>query len=286
MRRLLTARLSFLWLCLFGFLAGLGCLILKFRLPTDHATVDSQLVSQTNIYVAYGGSASCRDCHEEAFKKWAGSHHALAERLPSPGQEDAAFFPTRNFSHGTQQTTVRSANGHYELITAGLSGTKEAFSVERVLAENPLRQMLVPFPGGRLQVTEAAWDPRSNQWFNVYGNEDRKPGEWGHWTGRGMNWNSMCAACHNTRVLKNYDAATDTYHTTMAERAVGCEACHGPLKAHTTGNTRIKTPAAKIPRFANSPAKNISALARPATRAARRSPAMRCRATTFLNITC
>ena len=47
-----------------------------------------------------------------------------------------------------------------------------------------------------------------------------------------MTWNQMCAACHNTRVRKNYDPATDTYHTTMAGMTVGCEACHGPMRAH------------------------------------------------------
>ena len=47
-----------------------------------------------------------------------------------------------------------------------------------------------------------------------------------------MNWNSFCAECHNTRLHENYDAATDSYQTTMAEMGVGCEACHGPLKAH------------------------------------------------------
>ena len=232
MRRLLTARLLLLWLCLFAFLAGISWLALRFWRPENHGSSSSHSVTPAKMYSTYGGSASCRECHAEQYEKWARSHHALAERLPEPAQEDPAFMPTRTFPHGTQQTTVRGTKGHYELITAGLSGTNEVFPVQRVLAENPLRQMLVPFPGGRLQVTEAAWDPRSNEWFNVYGNEDRKPGEWGHWTGRGMNWNSMCAACHNTRVLKNYDAATDTYHTTMAERAVGCEACHGPLKAH------------------------------------------------------
>jgi tetratricopeptide (TPR) repeat protein len=92
--------------------------------------------------------------------------------------------------------------------------------------------MLVFFPGGRLQATEACFDPRSNEWFNVYGDEDRRAGEWGHWTGRGMNWNSMCATCHNTGLRKNYDLTNDVYRTTMAERSVGCEACHGPLKAH------------------------------------------------------
>ncbi|MEZ5305008.1 MAG: ammonia-forming cytochrome c nitrite reductase subunit c552 [Verrucomicrobiales bacterium] len=45
-------------------------------------------------------------------------------------------------------------------------------------------------------------------------------------------WNAMCAACHNTRLRKNYEPATDSYQTAMAERSVGCESCHGPMKAH------------------------------------------------------
>ena len=203
--------------------------------------------NQKQIYAAYGGSASCRECHAEAYDHWAKSHHALAERLPAPALENAAFMPPRTFRHGTQATSLRGTNGRYEIITAGLHGTNEIFQVERVLAENPLRQMLVGFPGGRLQVTEAAWDPRSNEWFNVYGNEDRQPGEWGHWTGRGMNWNSMCATCHNTRGQKNYDAATDTYHTAMVEPGVGCESCHGPMQPHNDWqhahkNSRLKDP--------------------------------------------
>ncbi len=47
-----------------------------------------------------------------------------------------------------------------------------------------------------------------------------------------MNWNSQCAECHNTRLEKNYDASTDSYHTTMAAMSVNCEACHGPLQKH------------------------------------------------------
>jgi tetratricopeptide (TPR) repeat protein len=42
----------------------------------------------------------------------------------------------------------------------------------------------------------------------------------------------MCASCHNTRVRKNYDLASDSYATTMAEATVSCEACHGPMKDH------------------------------------------------------
>jgi Flp pilus assembly protein TadD len=204
-------------------------------LPKFESTVQSerfQLEDEKTVHGQYAGSASCRECHEEAFAAWKNSHHALAERSPDSTMDDPAFEPARSFSHGTQQTGVRKQNGEYELTTAGLSGRNETFKVERVIAESPLRQMLVPFPGGRLQATEAAWDPRSNQWFNVYGNEDRQPGEWGHWTGRGMNWNNMCAACHNTRVRKNYDPATDSYRTAFVETGVGCESCHGPMKDH------------------------------------------------------
>jgi tetratricopeptide (TPR) repeat protein len=42
----------------------------------------------------------------------------------------------------------------------------------------------------------------------------------------------MCASCHNTRLRKNYDVAKDSYHTSMAEMTVSCEACHGPMKSH------------------------------------------------------
>ena len=183
-------------------------------------------------FAAYAGSAACRDCHSEVYDLWRTSHHALAERPPDPAYDDAAFFPPRTFAHGSQQSTAGGSNGNYHVTTIGLSGQSETAHVARVIGHSPLRQFLVPAPGGRLQTLEASYDPHSNAWFNVYGNEDRQPGEWGHWTGRGMNWNSMCAACHNTRVRKNYDPATDHYQTTMAEMTVSCEACHGPRKAH------------------------------------------------------
>ena len=187
---------------------------------------------QRQVLAQYGGSASCRECHEEAYELWQNSHHARAERPVDPALDRIAFDPARTFSHGTQSSELRWTNGTGQVTAVGLSGKPESHTVARVIGEDPLQQFLVPFPAGRWQTLEASYDPRSNQWFNVYGAEDRRPGEWGHWTGRGMNWNSMCAACHNTRLFRNYDERTDTYHTTMAEQSVGCESCHGPLAAH------------------------------------------------------
>jgi len=187
---------------------------------------------QQAAFSQYAGSASCRDCHADAYALWTKSNHALAERPVRADWDQEAFVPTRSFRHGTQQTEVRRRSGQFQLVTWGFGSNWSAWTVERVIGHDPLRQFLISAPGGRWQVSEASWDPHKKEWFNVYDEEDRRPGEWGHWTGRGMTWNSMCAFCHNTRLRKNYHEATDSYDTRMVEMGVGCEACHGPLRAH------------------------------------------------------
>ena len=212
------------------FILGLYFLL---RLPPTERKPPTRLpqtILDTNS--PYAGSDSCRDCHRAEYDLWVQSHHALAERLLQPATDEVAFSPSRSLKHGSDTTTVQIENDQDQIITRGLDGKVRPYPVARVIGYDPLIQFLTPFPDGRYQVQEASYDPNLNQWFYVYGNDIRYPGEFGHWTGRGMNWNSFCAECHNTRLHKNYDAATDSYHTTMAEMAVGCEACHGPLKAH------------------------------------------------------
>ena len=189
------------------------------------------------VFAAYAGSVSCRGCHAAIYDGWQRSHHGLAERVVSNPLDSLAFAPPRTFRHGTQHTDVSLVGGRPRVIALGPGNRYAAFEVERVIGADPLRQFLTPFPGGRWQTLEASYDPRRGEWFDVYGHEDRMPGEWGHWTGRGMNWNSRCASCHNTRLRKNYDAAADRYSTAMAERSVGCEACHGPMRAHVSWQT-------------------------------------------------
>jgi Flp pilus assembly protein TadD len=198
-----------------------------------------------DVHAGYAGSASCKDCHADAHAKWLTSDHHFAERLPLP-EDRAAFDPLRSLTHGTQSSTARlDAEGLAEFITEGIEKEKRAYTIRRVIGHDPLRQFLVEGPGGRMQALEMAWDPHGSKWFNIYGDEDRKPGEWGHWTGRGMNWNAQCASCHNTRVQKNYDPESDSYQTRMAEMSIGCESCHGPMKSHVMWQT--KTPAANTP---------------------------------------
>jgi tetratricopeptide (TPR) repeat protein len=185
----------------------------------------------TNVFAGYVGPESCRGCHPVEYQRWSQSAHGLAESSRTATFQ-TAFAPARDLKHGSETATFQVTNDICQIVTLGLESNRQTFRVERVIGNSPLVQFLTPFPGGRYQVQEASYDPKSNQWFYVYGDDLRNPGEYGHWTGRGMNWNSQCAGCHNTRLKKNYDATTDSYHTTMAGMSVGCEACHGPLEKH------------------------------------------------------
>ncbi|MES2659184.1 MAG: tetratricopeptide repeat protein [Verrucomicrobiota bacterium] len=191
------------------------------------------LAPEDEVHAKYAGSKTCLECHKEAFDHWQHSNHGLAERDVNKEEDYKSFIPKQTLVHGkdTSEAFV-DADGLAKILTQGLDKQRRAYQVVRVIGNNPLRQFLIPAPGGRLQTCDVTLDPAKNEWFDVYGDDERQPGDWGHWTGQGMNWNAMCAACHNTRLRKNYEPQTNSYHTSMAEMSVSCEACHGPMKDH------------------------------------------------------
>ncbi len=207
----------------------------------------NSILGDSAAFQNYAGSSTCADCHKDQHAQWSASHHGRAERVPAKIDDERAFNPPRTFQHGTQHTDISQHAEKWRIAALGPDKRNEPLAIERVIGDDPLRQFLVAFPSGRFQALEAAYDPKRNDWFNVYGNDDRQPGEWGHWTGRGMNWNSMCASCHNARLRKNYSETSDSYATKMAEASVSCESCHGPMKAHvqwrqTNPITKISDP--------------------------------------------
>ena len=180
----------------------------------------------------YAGSQSCMACHAEQFKDWKTSQHAGAARPFDSGLDAGDFEPGHEVKYGSVESAIRLAGELPEVTTLGPSGEIESFEPEAVIAIEPLKQYVVPFEGGRMQVLDLAFDPEKHEWFNVYGEEDRRSEEWGFWTNRGMNWNSQCAYCHMTNLEKNYDLEADTYSTTWSEWGVSCEQCHGPMGQH------------------------------------------------------
>jgi predicted CXXCH cytochrome family protein len=180
----------------------------------------------------YSGSTSCSQCHRKIYDDWAASHHGLAEVPFDPKTHGAAFEPQRDIRHGDRKSIARVHAGKHELVTEGPGEKVQSFRPARIIGIEPLWQPVVAAAGGRYQVTALSFDPKKNEWFDVYGEENRRPHEWGHWSNRGMTWNSMCATCHTTDYRKRYDVSTDTYDSKYVELGVGCESCHGPYADH------------------------------------------------------
>ena len=109
------------------------------------------------------------------------------------------------------------------------------------LGRKHVEQYVGELAPGRWQALPRAFDVVGKEWFDLFAGETRTPADWGHWTNRGMNASSQCIVCHTTGYDKGYVAATDTYASRWREMGVGCEACHGPGRAHVearrTGGT-------------------------------------------------
>ncbi|HTO02467.1 MAG TPA: tetratricopeptide repeat protein [Opitutus sp.] len=174
-------------------------------------------------------SDTCLACHAEIHAKWRNTDHELANRLVDRASDEEAFTASSVIIEGHERLASSWSETGPRLVEITARGERFEHHPDMVLGNQPSRQMLVPMEGGRWQPTEFAWDPARKDWFNVFGDEERHRGEWGHWTGRGMNWNSMCAHCHMTGFEKNYHASADTFSSTWVEQGVGCIQCHGPM---------------------------------------------------------
>ena len=150
----------------------------------------------------------CATCHADAVAAWSASDHA---RAATPG-------------HGEHTPP----------------GSDRALPVVAWIGVHPLRQPVVRLPDGRVQVSTAALDTRDGRPFLV-ATDAPQPGDWGHWTGRGLAWSTRCASCHTSPGPD--DAPRDPADPARA-LGVTCDACHGDGRAHARG----EVPAPPVPR--------------------------------------
>lgn len=184
----------------------------------------------------YLGAARCTACHATPAEAWRGSHHDRAMQVASEATVLGDFDGAR-FDHFGSVTTFSRRAGHYVVRTEGPDGALRDYAVAFTFGVDPLQQLLLRLPGGRLQAFGVAWDARPREtggqrWFSLYPNERIPPDDVLHWTKPAQNWNSQCAECHSTNLRKGYDLARDAYDTTWSDPDVACEACHGPGSAH------------------------------------------------------
>src|SRR2546425_13294582 len=63
--------------------------------------------SPAQPFAAYAKSPSCKSCHQQVFRLWENSHHALAERPINLSLDWAAFEPPHQIRHGSQNSETR-----------------------------------------------------------------------------------------------------------------------------------------------------------------------------------
>jgi predicted CXXCH cytochrome family protein len=146
-------------------------------------------------------------------------------------------FAGARFEHFGVETTFSRQGERFVVRTDGPDGSLRDYEVAYTFGVEPLQQLLLRFPGGRLQALGIAWDSRPREaggqrWFHLRAGERVPPDDVLHWTKPSHNWNSECAECHSTNLRKGYDLERDVFETTFSDVNVACEACHGPGAAH------------------------------------------------------
>lgn len=189
----------------------------------------------TTLHAAYVGDTACRSCHPKEHALWQGSYHDRAMQK-ADAKSVLGDFNTTFVHHGVTTTFFKKGDA-FMVRTDGPDGRLHDYAVAYTFGVYPLQQYLIPFPGGRLQALDIAWDSRAKaqggqRWFSLHPDENVTAGDALHWTGPNLNWNYMCADCHSTNLKKNYDPKTHAYHTTYDLINVSCEACHGPGSGH------------------------------------------------------
>jgi predicted CXXCH cytochrome family protein len=180
----------------------------------------------------YVGSEVCATCHTAEAEAWSGSHHALAWTLPSPTTVLADFENT-TFEHNGSTARFRMDDaGRYRVEVTETDGSTRNYPVHSVVGVEPLQQYLLETEPGRLQSFDVVWDTEKGGWFHLYPDQVLPPSDGQHWTGPYKSWNARCAECHSTGYKKSFDPGLQIYTSSQAEIGVGCEACHGPAKAH------------------------------------------------------
>ncbi|MDJ0653059.1 MAG: HEAT repeat domain-containing protein [Xanthomonadales bacterium] len=186
--------------------------------------------------LGYVGSSTCGRCHAKAYADWQESHHAQAMAEASADNVLADFTrpPLDHFADETQ--FIGSSQGPALSAVDG-TGQRRDFPVTHTFGVSPLQQYLVPYGSGRYQAHTAAWDSRpradgGQRWFHLQPDIPTPPGDPLHWAGELQNWNSQCAECHSTGLIKGYSVSDDSYDTRWEEISVGCEACHGRGSRH------------------------------------------------------
>ena len=221
----------------------LACIWLVFMAcQKNEETSETATTSTDSLLTAQlADPANCGSCHQKQYKDWENSHHALALRVP----QDSLFVKLPDTVRLSEKRwyALYKKDGKYRINTQDYFDKKGDFEIKYVIGVDPLLQYIAEIPNGKNQCLTFAFDTRKKEYFDLKYDTKAPAGDWLHWTGQSMNWNSACADCHSTQVKKGYDPLTDSYKTTYRHIQITCEGCHGTVKELPEDKTACWLPA-------------------------------------------
>ena len=96
------------------------------------------------------GSETCRECHQEATKKWEGSHHDMAMKLADSTTVKGDFNNSVFVHKGVKSSFYKKGQDFY-VTTANKKGVPEEYKIVYTFGVTPLQQFIVAFPNGAYQ---------------------------------------------------------------------------------------------------------------------------------------
>ncbi len=198
---------------------------------SDETPADQKAQQRKTEAAAFVGDKTCESCHTQEMGDWKGSHHDYAMKEADSTSVRGDFSNVTFVQEGREYRFFRRGN-RYMVEAPGPNGVRKVYEITHTFGWTPLQQYLVDFGKGKLQALNVAWNTQKKEWFSMHPDEKIGPGDWLHWSGGAMNWNTMCADCHSTQLEQNYKPEADSFHTTWTSINVSCESCHGAGKQH------------------------------------------------------
>jgi hypothetical protein len=163
------------------------------------------------------GSEKCRICHSEEYASWKKTYHSKLVQPRKGGILKAA--------HAKWATDGKNAGP----TTANVTGTPVKLDDVRYVIGSHWKQRYL------VKNEQTGGFQLLNKQFN------RLTGEWENY-GSKSDWNSNCGTCHTTgyRIMEVDKTSGRTLKDEWTEMNIGCEACHGPGKAHVTAGKADK----------------------------------------------
>jgi predicted CXXCH cytochrome family protein len=196
--------------------------------PREQASATHVSAVPPSTPADYLGSKACARCHQEDFEQWERSLHI---RMTKPIAEATVLGDftdgTRFADHGRAFEFGRTDGKPFVKITFGKQAS-ETFRVDYTLGHKRYQGYLSKLPDGRIYVLPVFWHVESKRWLDW--KEITPVPDDAH--DLRQIWNTNCFNCHATNLAQGFDPQTQRYETTWTEMGVGCEACHGPGRAH------------------------------------------------------